>query len=344
MKPIRVTLALLGAALALLLAGCGGGQSVPAGAIAVVNGSEISRSELDRWIEQSKKSYESQKQEFPKVGTPEYQSIQTQTVAYLVQRAELEQQADDLGVKVTEKDIDKGVAAFIKDKFNGNRKTFESALKAQDFPEKMFRETIRLSVLNTKIFDKVTKDVTVPDSELLDYYNQNISSYGSPEQRQVQTILVSKKKGTAVDYPRSKAEADRIYGLLKGGANFTALVSRYTDDAQAKQTDGKLTISHGQTVPEFDKVAFSLKTGVISRPVKSTYGYHILRVLKVIPAKTRTFPEVKESIRQSLLQQKKQTTMTDWVEKLTKKYKSKVSYATGFAPPDIPTTTDTQTQ
>src|SRR5205809_356812 len=107
MKPVRVTLALLGAAIILLLAACGGGQSVPSGAVAVVAGTEIARPDLDRWIAQTKKSYEAQKQAFPKVGTAEYQNIQTQTVAYLVQRAEFEQAAQDLGVKVTDKDIDK---------------------------------------------------------------------------------------------------------------------------------------------------------------------------------------------------------------------------------------------
>jgi parvulin-like peptidyl-prolyl isomerase len=345
MNSIRFTLALLGVALALVLTACGGGQNVPAGAIAVVNGTDISRTELDGWITQAKKSYKAQKQQFPKVGTPEYQNIQTEYVAYLVQRAEFEQAADDLGIKVTEKDIDKGVSDYIKSKFGGKRKDFERALKAQDFPEETFRQTIRLSVLSQKIFDAETKDVTVAQPDLLSYYNANISNYSVPEAREVQTILIAKKaSGGAVDYAKSKAEADRIYGLLKNGADFTSLVAQYTDDTQAKQSDGKLTIHHGETVPEFDKAAFSLKKGVISQPIKSTYGYHVLRVLKITPGKTTPFGKVQDAIRASLLQQKKQDVMTKWVEDLNKKYKSKVSYATGFEPPQIPTTTSTETQ
>ena len=63
-----------------------------------MDGTEISKAELDELIAQAKKGYESQNQEFPKAGTPEYQSIQTQYVAYLVELEELRQAAEELGI------------------------------------------------------------------------------------------------------------------------------------------------------------------------------------------------------------------------------------------------------
>jgi foldase protein PrsA len=345
--PLRVTLAALAAALALLASACGGGQSVPSGAIAVVGGSAITRSELDQWLAQAKKSYVARKQAFPKVGSPDYQSIQTQYVAVLVQQREWEQAGEDLGVTVSEQDVDKGVQKEIKDKFGGKRANLEKALKAQDFPEELYRKIIRFTVLSQKIFDEVTKDVEVTDSDIRAYYTQNISTYQTPESRDVRHILIA-EKGTngQVDYAKSKSEADRIYDQLKGGANFVALAKQYSADEQSKATGGKLTISRGHTVPEFDKKAFELKTGEISGPVKTSYGYHLIQALtKVKPAKTTPYADVKEAIRQSILQTKRQDVMTTWAEDLTKSYKSKVTYATGFAPPDIPTTsTETATQ
>jgi parvulin-like peptidyl-prolyl isomerase len=345
--PIRVTIALLVAALVLLASACGGGQSVPSGAIAVVDGSAITRSELDQWIGLTKKNYEARKQEFPKVGSSDYQSIRTRFVAVLVQQLEWGQAAADLGVKVSEKDIDKGVQDEIKNKFGGKRANLEKALKQQQFPEELYRKIVRFSVLSQKIFDAVTKDVEVTDSDIRAYYTTNISSYQTPESRDVRHILIAEKGADGqVDYAKSKTEANRIFDQLRNGADFVSLAKQYSADEQSKDSGGKLTISRGQTVPEFDKKAFELKTGAISEPVKTSYGYHLIQALtNVKPAKTTPYDQVKESIRQSLLQTKRQDVMAKWADDLTNRYKSKVSYATGFAPPDIPTTpTETATQ
>ena len=349
LKPIRLALVPLAASLALLAAACGGGgQDVPAGSVAVVNGTQISRSELDGWLAQAKKSYEAQKQQFPKVGTPEYQSIENQYVAYLVQKAEFEQAAKDLGIKVTEKDIDKGVSDYIKSKFGGSRKQFEKALQAQDFPEATFRQTIALSVLSQKIFDAVTKDTKVSQDEALAYYNQNLATtYQQKASRTVRYILVKKtKKNGQIDFPQSEKFALRLYRQLKAGADFGALAKKYSADKQAASQGGKVTFQQGQTVPEFEKAAFSLPTNELSTPVKSTtYGYFLIKpVAKVKPGRTTPFSKVKASIEASLLQQKKQQVMTEWAQNLQKKYKGKVSYATGFEPPALPSSTATSSQ
>lgn len=326
----------------------------------MVDGTELTRTELDSLIAQAKKSYEAQKQQFPKAGSPEYQSIQTQYVAYLVQRTQFEQAADELGISITESDIDKGVQDFIKSRFNGKRKDFEKALKAQDFPEEEFRKTIRVSVLSQKIFDRVTKDVEVTDAELRANYTENIASYQTAESREVRHILICVGTSSApsgatcsdlaqreqVDFPKSKVEIDRIYAQLQGGSNFASLAKQYSDDEGSKAAGGKLTISRGQTVPEFDKKAFELKTGEISRPVKTTYGYHVIQaVSKATPAKTTPYEQVKATIHTTLLQEKRQSTLNEWIDDLNKDYESKISYATGFAPPEIPSTpTETETE
>lgn len=349
MKLPRITLGALGAAsLLVLVSACGGSSAdVPASAVAVVDGTEIAKSELDDLIARAKKGYEAQKQDFPKVGTAEYQSLQTQYVAYLVQREEFEQAAEKLDVKVTDNDVDKAVDDFVKSRFRGDRKQYEKALDEQGYTEADFRKTIAVSVLSQKLFGKVTADVKVTEPDIVQYYTANQAQYSTPESRDVRHILIAEKKNDEVDFAKSKVEADKVYAELQGGADFAALAKERSADPGSKDSGGKLTISRGQTVPEFDKVAFELKDQAISQPVKTQYGYHVIQALSPVrKAKVTKLDDVRDSIRSTLLQQKRNEVMTKWVEDLRKDYDGKVSYAAGYEPPDLPdeTTTDTATQ
>jgi foldase protein PrsA len=339
MTAARLTFALLLAIVAIAATACGGSDSVPSSAVAVVDGTEISKADLDELMTLSKNGYKQSNQAFPKAGTPEYQSIQTRNVAYLVQLVELRKAADDLGVTVSPKDIDKIENQTIKDKFGGKRSEYDKALKKAGFTPQQYREkALEVSALSTKIFDAVTKDVDVSDQEILEYYTANQSQYGSPESRDVRHILIAEKnKDGSVDFAASKAKADQVYAQLKGGADFAALAKQLSADPGSKDAGGKLTISRGQTVPEFDKVSFDLKTGELSKPVKTTYGYHVIEAVSdVRKATTTPLDKVRASIRTTLLQEKRNQEIQKWLEDLKADYESKVSYAAGFEPPQLP--------
>jgi parvulin-like peptidyl-prolyl isomerase len=335
----RTTLGILLAALVLAAAACGGGSdAVPTGSIAVVDGTEISKQDLDDLIEQAKKGYEAQKQEFPKAGTPEYQNIQTQYVAYLVELEEFRQAADELGISVSEQDVDAAEQDLIKSRFDGKREEYVKALEAQGFTAEEYREkALEVSALSKKIFDEVTKNAKVTEPEVLEYYTQNQSQYGTPESRDVRHILVAEKDGEEVDFPASKAKADDLYAQLQDGADFAALAKANSADPGSKESGGKLTISRGQTVPEFDKVSFELDQDEISKPVKTQYGYHVIQAVSdVRKAKVTPIEEVRATIRATLLQEKRNAEMQAWVEDLKKDYEGKVSYAAGYEPPALP--------
>jgi len=256
-----------------------------------------------------------------------------------------EQQAKDLKVKVTGKDVDKALASFIKSRYPGKQAQFRKDLAAQGLTLATFEDTLRISVLSQKIFDVVTKNVTVDPQEISAYYTQNASQYGSPASRAVRHILIAAKDKTGkVDYAKSKAEADRIRAQVTN-ANFAALAKKYSADPGTKNSGGKITDTKGQGFAQpFEDAAFKLTTGAISQPVKTVFGYHIIQALAPAkPARTVPFKQIQASIRAQLLQTKRNDAMTQWVKDLTDRYKKKVKYATGFAPPVIPTTTNTTT-
>ena len=338
MNLVRITLAVLGATAVLVASACGGNASVPSGSVAIVDGTEISKDELDKLLDHAKQGYEADKREFPKVGTPEYQSFQTQYVAFLVQREQFRQAAAELGIEVAAKDVDEAEDELVKSRFQGNRKEYEKALKQQGLTSEDYRSTIETSVLAQKLYDKVTKDTKVTDEEILGYYTQNASQYGTPESRDVQHILIAEKGADGqVDFAQSKTKADQIYADLKGGADFATVAKESSADPGSKDSGGKLTITRGQTVPEFDKTSFELDEGELSKPVKTQYGYHVIEAVSPVrPAKTTPLGKVKASIRTTLLQQKRNEAMSVWVEDLRKKYDGKVSYAAGYEPPELP--------
>ncbi len=319
---------------AFVLAGCslgGGDDNVPADAVAVVDGEEIAKSDYDAVISQAKKSYTTQKREFPKAGSAEFQTLKNQVVQFLVQREQFEQEAAALDVKITDKQVDARLEQIQKQYFGGDKKKFEKQLSDQGLTEAQVRRDIRSQVVSEKIFEEVTRKVTVTDKQVEDYYNKNKAQYSQPQSREVRHILVKTKK-----------QADDLYNQLQAGADFSELAKKHSEDTGSKANGGKLTISKGQTVAPFDQTAFLLKKNVISRPVKTEFGYHIIQPIgDVKEAKVTPLKEVKDSIRQQLAQTKKNEAMTKWVDELKKDYEDKVNYAVGFTPPAKPTGTTT---
>jgi parvulin-like peptidyl-prolyl isomerase len=319
-------------ALAGVGAGCGGGsKSVPDNSVALVGDVEVTRAEYDLILEQAKRSYSQQKRDFPKAGTPEHNQLKNQAIQFLVQRAQFAQKAEELDVEVTEKQVDDRLAQIKKQYFSGDEKKYEEQLKAQGLTDAQVRKDIRAQLVSEGIFKAVTKDVKVTDAEIQKFYNENKDKYSQPQQRDVRHILV-----------KEKAKADDLYDELEGGADFAALAKANSIDPGSKANGGKLTISKGQTVAPFDQTAFLLETNKISRPVKTEYGYHIIQPLsEVKEAKTTPLKDVKEAIRQQLIQQKKNELMTKWVEDLKKEFDGEIQYAVGFKPPpDAATTTN----
>jgi foldase protein PrsA len=329
MKPRYLTFALL-LLLVLVAAGCGGGsKAVPADAVAVVGDTEITKTEFNQLLDGAKRTYAARKTPFPKAGTTQYKTLQDQAMQYLVQQSELEQKAEELDVTVTDKDVDKRLADIKKQYFGGSEKQYQAQLKQQGLTEEQIRRDLRAQVLSEKLYAKITKDVKVTDKEIKSYYDVHKAEYSQAESRDVRHILVNKKD-----------LADSLYAQLKNGGNFAALAKKYSKDPGSAANGGKLTVSKGQTVPEFDKESFRLAVNEISKPIKTQYGWHIIQALsKIKPAKQTPLADVKSSIKQQIESTKKTTAMNAWIADVKKEFKDDVRYQSGYAP----TVTDTST-
>jgi foldase protein PrsA len=316
------------AALVGIAAGCGGSDSsssgVPKGVVAVVAGRPITQAQLDKTVAQYNRSAVKAKQRAIKPGTDEYTStVQQKIIPYLVQLAEFEQQAKKLGVTVTPKEVDKQLDSVVKQYFHGKKSDLIAAARKQGSTMAEVRDTIRLNVLQSKVTQKITAGIHVTDAEAKAYYEKNIANYKKATSRNLAHILV-----------KTKAKADKLYQQLQNGANFATLAKKNSTDTTSAVNGGKLGVQPATSlVKPFSKVAFAIKTGTISKPVQSQFGWHIIKALgPVIPASTSPFSKEKAAIVQQLEQAKKSNATADFQTKVEKYYKTRVRYAKDYAP------------
>jgi foldase protein PrsA len=334
----------LSIAIVLVAAACGGSgssSSLPDGVIAQVKDEQITQDQLNEVLDQAKRSYIAQKRTFPKAGTSDYQALVQSAVQFLVQRVQYEQKAAELGVKVTDADVDKRLQQIKKQYFGGKEARYRAALKKQGLTDKEVRESIRAQLIQEGISKKITAGITVTDDEVHSYYLQHPQLYSTPESRLVAHILVAKK-------PLADSIYKQLCGTdspcLKSQADFAALAKKYSTDPGTKNQGGKYNAVRGASVPEFDKVAFALETGEVSKPVHTQFGWHIIKALEnTKPRKATPYKQVKEAIKQQLLSQKKSAALQKFQEDLKKEYAGQVKYAPGYEPPTTTSTTGAAT-
>jgi len=178
---------------------------------------------------------------------------------------------------------------------------------ANSIPEK---RKIKYAVVD---FSKLEGGVQLGHEELQAYYDQHRDQYRTPEQVKVSHILIK----TPLPGPDGKVDekgatdaqhrAEDLLKQIKGGAKFEDLAKKYSEDPGSAKEGGSLGwIGKGRTVPEFEKAAFSLPKGQMSDLVKSSYGFHIIRVDDKQDAHMKTLDEVKDQIEPILKQQKGQ--------------------------------------
>jgi len=227
-----------------------------------------------------------------------------------VSDAEVRKEFDQRNTKVkfeyaviTQADILKGLHPTdeeLKAFYERNKATYNNSI-----PEKRKIEYVVVDG------SKVGAAAAVTEQDLQTYYDQHRDEYRVPEQVKVSHILIKtplpapggKEDEKGIADARSKA--DDVLKQVKAGGDFAKLAEKYSDDPGSAKAGGELGwIGRGRTVPEFEKAAFSLGKGQTSDLVKSSYGFHIIRVEDKQAAGVKTFADVKGEIEEKVRQEK----------------------------------------
>ena len=333
MKTLRILPLLL---VAVLLAACGSSSpKVQPGDVAEVAGQHVTVEQYQAGLAEEEASAKSNGQAVPAAGSAQFGAMKTAVVDQLIQNAELQLQAQKLGVSVTDAAVQQKLNQLKKKNFKGSDKAYNAELKKENVTDADVREYLRNVLLGQKIYAAVTKGTTVTQSAIAAYYAANISQYQQKATRSVEEILVGKNEKLA----------NQLYTQLKGGADFATLAKKYSQDPGSKDKGGKYTATQGSDVSEFDAAVFAptAKTGVLLKPVNTKqYGWFLIEPLaETVPAKTTPESKAAAGIRQKLAATKAQQVAASWMTGVEKSFCSggKIAYGTGYEPTPDPCAT-----
>ncbi|MGB6667863.1 MAG: peptidylprolyl isomerase [Candidatus Acidiferrum sp.] len=206
---------------------------------------------------------------------------------------------EDLQAKIVPDDSE------IKTYYEKNKTKFQ-------VPEK---RVVRFGIVD---LNQIRQNIKISDDQLKAQYQQNSQQYEVPNRVHVEHILLMTVGKTDAEVEEVKKKAQDILNQAKKGSNFEDLAKKYSEDPGTKDKGGDLGwIVQGQTVPEFEKVAFSLPKGSISDLVKTQYGFHIIKIIDKETAHTKSFDEVKDSIRTPMLLTEADKQAADIADKLS---------------------------
>ena len=192
----------------------------------------------------------------------------------------------------------------------------EEELRASyDRDKDQYKEEGRVKVQYIELLlSDFAKNLTPDEETLRDQYNADTERYLQTEQRSVSHILLK----TEGDEDAGANElASRLIERLRAGEDFGALAAEYSTDVGSAENEGSIGwIGRGATVPEFEAIAFSLKAGETSEPVKTNFGIHIIQVNEIEAETVKDFEEVRDELVEQVKRERAELEMFETSEEL----------------------------
>lgn len=220
----------------------------------------------------------------------------------------IEQEVKKENIKVTQEEIDEEKAAYAES--YGGEEALKQTLETSGLTMADFEEDIESYLATKKLLEP---RIEITEEDMKAYFEENKGSFAQQEQVNASHILVEDEE-----------TAKEVIGKLNAGGDFAELAAEYSIDESNKDAGGDLGFfGKGDMAEEFEEIAFSLEPGKISNPVKTEYGYHVIKVAEKKEAKEAVYEDVKEEIQNTLLETEMQTEYTAWLEEKFEEYEIK---------------------
>ena len=295
--------------------------------VAKVGNEKITKGDIDKemkmYTDQLEQQYGADYENNEQISS-QLKQLKQQTLDSLISEKIMLQKATELNLKPSDDDINKEVDDKInqyKTQYSGEGE-YDNFLKQNGFTEDELKTFLTNQAIVKPVINDIVKDATVTDDDIQKYYDENKDSQFT-------------KQGE-IDYNKSLETAKDLKSQLDSGTDFAELAKEKSEDPGTKDNGGSLGfIEYDSTkyVKEFMDGFKNLKEGEISEPIKSDYGYHIIKVTGVTDkgadvshilvadrgeSVVTSLDDVKEDIRGQLEQQKKNTAFTNKIDEWKK--------------------------
>ncbi|MEK5109319.1 peptidylprolyl isomerase [Cytobacillus sp. FSL K6-0129] len=218
------------------------------------------------------------------------------------------QEMDKEKVTVTEEEVAEEMDAYMEQ--YGGEEAFKEVLDENGVSYDSIEHNIEIYLGSKKL---ITPGIEITDDEMETYFEENKESFSQAEEIEASHILVE-----------DEDTAKEVKQKLDDGDDFSELAASYSTDDSNKDNGGELGyFGEGEMVEAFEEVAFAMEVDEVSDPVKTDYGYHIIKVTDHKEAKEANYEDAKEEIKEMLIESKLSTEYTEWLNEKYEEYEIK---------------------
>jgi parvulin-like peptidyl-prolyl isomerase len=303
-----------------------GAPSVPSGDVALVEGvpSDFDTVSLEAYERAFERQTKSSKGKPPQPGEPKYAEAQEAALGELLDTIWIRGEAEEMGLSVTEKQIDDEFANIKKQQFP-TKEAYAEFLKESAFTPAEVHKLVEVQLLIKKIQEAVAAEAAPPsNSEIEAYYEaEKEKQFTTPASRDIR-IIVNKGKAK-VEEAKAALEKDN------SPASWKKVASEYSSDPTTKSKGGlQAGITEEFITGPLKAAIFDSATNEVVGPIKFESNYFLVEPVKLTPAKTKTLGEVRSQISQTLQQTSQQERFAEFVAGYESKWRSRTHCASGF--------------
>jgi peptidyl-prolyl cis-trans isomerase SurA len=296
MKPSPFRVVLL---LAVLLATAASAELVDRIA-AIVNNEVITLSEVERRA--APELARADQDATPGDRAQKRAAIMKKSLDQLIDEKLVDNELRELKVTITDKDVDSAIDE-VKKNYNLSDQQLSEAVGKEGFTVAEYRETMRKQIGRYKLInEKVRKSVKVSEADVQSEYDRMTRSEGEDYEVHVRHILIAvPRTASAADVDKARAKAVAVaQEARQPGTDFAALAKKRSEGSSSSDGGDLGFFKRGTMVPEFEKVAFALKTGEVSEPVRTQFGWHVLKLEEIRKLGVKPLEEARPEIEDRL--------------------------------------------
>jgi parvulin-like peptidyl-prolyl isomerase len=280
----------------------------------ILEGQKISQKEFARLYEnlvaQYQRVYAQYGQDFSKLlqgpaGIERRLQLQSRVIDDLLRKRLIAQEIERRRIVISPTDIDDRTEIEFERILRQNNLTEEQAAQIlqrqgrtlESFKREL-RQAVELHLQTERLRDLVVGPIEPTEQELSAYLEEHREDYDTPEEVHARHILIRVPEGASeAEIAQAKKQIEDIKKELENGADFAELAKKYSQDPGSAPNGGDLGFfRRGQMVKEFEDAAFSLEPGQISDPVRTQFGFHLIKVEEKKPAQHPELAQIRERV------------------------------------------------